>query len=88
MASAKPDLEVIETGLEPRFFVNVCVRHEVMPDGMILLTYGLRHGSKINVEYSVLVSTSALLEMARQCQHLAAEAHNTIMFRDDLGSVN
>jgi hypothetical protein len=88
MAPAKPDLEVIETGLEPRFFVNVCVRYEVMPDGMILLTYGLMHGNKINVEYSVLVSTNALAEMAKQCQRLAADAHDLTMFRDDFGSVN
>lgn len=88
MASAKPDLEIIETGLEPRFFVNVMVRHEVMPDGMVLLTYGLKHGSKINVEYSVLVPLSALAEIARNNQHIAADAHNTLIFRGDLGSVN
>lgn len=88
MALPQPDLDVIETGLEPRFFINTFVRAELMPDGMVLLTYGMKHGTKVNVEYHVLLTTTALAEMSRQCQHIAADAHNMLMFKDDIGRAN
>lgn len=84
----RPELEVIENGLEPRFFINACASYELMPDGMVMLTYGIQHGGKINVQFSVMLSVNALAELAKHAQHLAAEAHNELVFRGDIGRAN
>ena len=73
-----PDL--IETGLEPEFFVTDIVRSEAAGNGGTMRLYVAcrKHGHPV-VQFTVVGSLDDFAKMAAQVLRLAADQHNAVM---------
>lgn len=68
--------KLVETGMEPEFFITSLAKVELMADGLVRLYLATEKGNILRLEYTAIVPGTALAEMGRACLRLAAESHN------------
>jgi hypothetical protein len=73
-----PSIDLYEVGNEPEYFISSLVKSEVMPNGLIRLYLGSTRGDHARLEYTVVVSPSDLILMAKECIDIATAAHNDL----------
>jgi len=70
--------KLVETGMEPEFFITSLAKIELMADGLVRLYLATEKGNVLRLEYTAIVPGPALAEMGRICLRLAAESHNAM----------
>ena len=71
-------VDLYEVGNEPEYFISTLVKSETMPNGLIRLYLGSTRGDHARLEYTVVVSPSDLILMAKECIDIASAAHNEL----------
>jgi hypothetical protein len=71
-------VDLYEVGNEPEYFISSLVKSETMSNGLIRLYLGSTRGDHARLEYTVVVSPSDLILMAKECIDIATAAHNDL----------
>jgi hypothetical protein len=79
------DLEFVDTGNAPEFFVEGIGKQELLEGGNVRTYVCSRRGKLLVVQYTSVVSIMKLAIMARQCLQLCGEAHNELVLKDHRG---
>jgi hypothetical protein len=70
--------ELIETGMEPEYFVSAMPRAEIASVGNVRLYLAAEKHGILRLEYTAVVPIELLAAMGRQLLDIAARGHNVI----------
>lgn len=71
-------VDLYEVGNEPEYFISKLVKFDAMPNGLVRLYLGSTRGDHSRLEYTVVVSTTDLILMAKEAIQIATKIHNDL----------
>lgn len=80
----KPVREYIETGSEPEYYVME-TRYEAIGNGNVRRYAYVLRNNEFHLIHTEIIPAEALIEMGRKAMQISAEAHNILMWEDDVG---